>query len=85
MSEMDKSLERLGVLFAQPVPMLVLLGIALVFSLAYTLKPEWFLKHKYIYEEIPEDTIKVAKAVGAVLSVALAAGIVYYLYRLIAG
>ena len=43
------------------------------------------MKHKYIYEEIPEDTIKVAKAVGAVLSVALAAGIVYYLYRLIAG
>lgn len=64
---------------------LILAVILLVCSLFYTWKPKWFLRRKYLYEDIPDTSVRVARAVGALLSVLFAAGVIYSIYIMVTG
>ena len=62
---------------------LIVILLLFCLSLAYTLKPKWFLGRKYLYEEIPVTTIRSARVVGVILCILFAVLAVCSIYYLI--
>ena len=59
----------------------IILALALLlFGVFYAVKPDWLLRRKYIYEEIPEIAIRAARVVGGVMAAAGAGLLIYQLY-----